>query len=883
MKKHFSKFPISLVIILLLLSHLPFLKGEETSYFDSLFIQASAARYNHQHFVEPAREKIIKLGEKILPFLVSKIKSRQPREYHALKKLFRKIDGKIAGKYLADEIAKMERNTFSGAVEYLGLSRCPYGLKILLPYLKQDSSWIKLAAIKGIGELKDSTALSELIPFVSNTDKRIRWQTAAALGKIATPSAFKILLKMLTDDYQMSSHTAYRALLTKLKTDSTDYTYLLKNENNSPSPLLEKLKLKFKIITQPDSSKYDNFQLSFITENRNPERFKIQTNDQQKKKSKNSTFHEKLIKQHSLLDTSLALQVMDRDDIFFPVKTEKYPFVFPIISQLFQSPLQQIKFNEKLAADFNNFPVIDFTNIRREFSIHDSNFMNSIIKSEEIKSIEDFIIETKKAIATFDSAFIDYSPEEREDILNYFRSRYDILSSQQKHIPPPATPHLKTNIINHELHNLINSRLAERREYKKTDKFYKEDLSNFKPAYFIKAGSRLYYSYLTLIHQIKSGTIKLETADYMTELGRIRIGSDDNDEYEGEYFLIIDPGGDDLYSLNNSEQRFSFLIDFRGDDLYLTPQNFGPAAAFNGISFHYDERGNDTYKCSRFSLGSSLLGFTALLDLSGNDNYISSEFSQASAIFGFAALWDKNGLDNYSSGMKSQGYSETAAIAVLADDQGNDIYTLVSKEVDLLRYGDHYNSMGQGFSIGERDHAGGGISLLLDKEGNDLYLSDIFGQGAAYWLASGTIIDKKGNDTYSSYQYSIGSGVHLAFGTVLDYQGDDSYKAKGVSLGCGHDYASGILLDGEGDDSYLAESLSIGSGNANAFSLFIDFKGDDIYGTRQKSTLGFSDWRRDTGYIGIFIDGEGDDRYGTPHGANKSIWYNGTWGNGIDY
>ncbi|MBI3218940.1 MAG: HEAT repeat domain-containing protein, partial [Bacteroidetes bacterium] len=142
-------------------------------------------------------------------------------------------------------------------------------------------------------------------------------------------------------------------------------------------------------------------------------------------------------------------------------------------------------------------------------------------------------------------------------------------------------------------------------------------------------------------------------------------------------------------------------------------------------------------------------------------------------------------------------------------------------------------------------------------------VSDIFGQGTAYWFGLGALYDEEGDDRYQSYQYSQGSGVHLAHGILWDKKGDDVYISHGVSQGCGHDIAFGALLDENGDDSYMAESLSLGGGNANAVSLFIDEIGDDGYVARHASTtMGFSDFRRNYGMIGVFADGGGKDYYG---------------------
>ncbi|MFA7123556.1 MAG: hypothetical protein WC212_05930, partial [Candidatus Delongbacteria bacterium] len=97
------------VVILILISALS--AQYTTSKYDSLFIQASASFHNHQKYVEPARQKIIDIGEDIIPFLAEKSSSRQPREYHALRDLFSKIDPKLSSRYLMDVIRLEDRES----------------------------------------------------------------------------------------------------------------------------------------------------------------------------------------------------------------------------------------------------------------------------------------------------------------------------------------------------------------------------------------------------------------------------------------------------------------------------------------------------------------------------------------------------------------------------------------------------------------------------------------------------------------------------------------------------------------------------------------------------------------------------------------------------
>jgi hypothetical protein len=135
---------------------------------------------------------------------------------------------------------------------------------------------------------------------------------------------------------------------------------------------------------------------------------------------------------------------------------------------------------------------------------------------------------------------------------------------------------------------------------------------------------------------------------------------------------------------------------------------------------------------------------------------------------------------------------------------------------------------------------------------------------------------------YKAHQYAQGSGVHLAQGLLWDASGNDTYTSHGVSQGCGHDIAVGLLIDEQGNDSYTVESLSLGAGNANAISLFTDLMGDDSYIARNpNNTMGYSDFRRNYGMIGIFADAGGNDIYGN-QSRNNSMQKRSTFGLFLD-
>jgi hypothetical protein len=369
-----------------------------------------------------------------------------------------------------------------------------------------------------------------------------------------------------------------------------------------------------------------------------------------------------------------------------------------------------------------------------------------------------------------------------------------------------------------------------------------------------------------------------------TDYGEIVIGTMGDDHYTGDAVAIIDPGGNDRYDLAPLPiGAHRLIVDYDGDDQYEAADGYALGAARFGWNVLVDYAGDDIYRAGNFSLGAGWFGIGVLLDQAGRDVYISDIFTQGAGAFGIGILYDGAGTDQYISRLFAQGFGFAAGLGVLADAEGNDIYTAGGKYEDILRYRDHYVSLSQGFGYGMRPHFSGGVGLMLDRSGNDVYIADIFGQGCSYWWAFGGMYDGGGNDHYVAYQYAQGSATHLTAGCLLDVSGDDRYESKGVSQGCGHDWAVGLLIDASGNDRYVATDLSQAAGSANGIGALIDYAGNDgYYVVSSANTQGYGNPRRQYGSIGLFLDLGGDDRYDGP-GSNGKVWLGTSkWGVGVD-
>lgn len=359
-----------------------------------------------------------------------------------------------------------------------------------------------------------------------------------------------------------------------------------------------------------------------------------------------------------------------------------------------------------------------------------------------------------------------------------------------------------------------------------------------------------------------------------TPYGIIAIGTTGSDVYEGNHLLILDPGGNDVYAIPGGKtialsHPVRCIIDMSGDDQYRGG-DFTIGSGYFGIGIVEDMSGNDIYSAGDVSLGAGIFGIGYVHDHSGDDTYRSATQTQGAGFFGIGILLDDAGNDSYSVHAHGQAFASTRGVGMLVDIQGNDTYICSGPFKDILRYDNHFESFAQGAALGYRPLASGGFAALMDLDGNDVYVSDIYGQGTGYWFGFGALIDAKGSDMYKAYQYAQGSGVHLAQGLLWDMEGDDNYVSHGVSQGCGHDIATGFLLDEFGNDTYSVESLSLGAGNANAISLFEDLRGNDAYiAMNQTNTMGYSDFRRNYGMIGVFADAGGTDFYSNTSRNNE--------------
>lgn len=364
-----------------------------------------------------------------------------------------------------------------------------------------------------------------------------------------------------------------------------------------------------------------------------------------------------------------------------------------------------------------------------------------------------------------------------------------------------------------------------------------------------------------LLEQLKSlpedGDIKVDgvtgkvVARIETPSGLIIVGGKGNNTYQLDKMpntcSVIDLGGNDTYieGTVGLERPVLVLIDLAGNDTYRGSKPGIQGSAILGVSALIDLEGDDIYQAKDMAQGSALAGVGILYDFAGNDRYVGIRRVQGQALGGLGILIDRKGNDDYHAAMWAQGLGAPLGFGMLDDLAGNDHYYSGGMWVDSYPETPGLEGWGQGVGAGLRQVADGGIGVILDGAGDDVYEFDYLSHGGGYWCGIGFARDFGGNDqrliTRKSYnggprtepnfqRFACGWGCHYSLGFCFDDSGNDIYEGTIMGSGMAWDCSVGVLCDFNGKDRYKATGgLTQGTSNQMGFGILFDYNGDDIY------------------------------------------------------
>lgn len=378
--------------------------------------------------------------------------------------------------------------------------------------------------------------------------------------------------------------------------------------------------------------------------------------------------------------------------------------------------------------------------------------------------------------------------------------------------------------------------------------------------------------------------------------GAIVIGGKESNTYEldkmTDVACVIDLGGNDTYieGVVAMERPVLVVMDLVGNDVYRGTKPGIQGGSLLGVSMLLDLEGDDLYQAGDLAQGSSMGGVGILIDYAGNDRYIGSRRVQGHSIGGIGILIDREGKDDYRAQMWAQGFGGPLGFGLLDDLKGDDHYFCGGSWPDSYDETPGLEGWGQGVGAGLRQVADGGLGIILDGAGDDVYEFDYLSHGGGYWCGMGFARDFGGNDkrliTRKAYnggqrtepkfqRFGCGWGCHYSLGFCIDDGGDDVYEGTIMGSGMGWDCSFGMLADFGGNDRYeAAGGLTQGCGAQASLGILFDYNGDDVYlGYGQgysSSNLTYHDMPGCGGNFSFVIDYGGEDKYGC--GAKNNVF-----------
>ncbi|MBN1394876.1 MAG: hypothetical protein JW959_07625 [Pirellulales bacterium] len=407
-----------------------------------------------------------------------------------------------------------------------------------------------------------------------------------------------------------------------------------------------------------------------------------------------------------------------------------------------------------------------------------------------------------------------------------------------------------------------------------------------------------------LLEKLKSLNISPSTTTRIdTPAGAIIVGGKDQNTYDldnmADVAAVIDLGGNDVYNEGTvgPQRPVLLVIDLEGNDIYSGKNPGIQGGAVLGASMLLDLAGDDQYVAREVAQGSVLAGIGLLVDYAGNDAYAGVRRMQGQALGGIGLLIDRAGNDDYRAALWGQGMGAPLGFALLDDLDGADHYFCGGMWQDSYEETPGLEGWGQGVGAGLRQVANGGIGVILDGGGDDLYEFDYLAHGGGYWCGVGFARDFGGNDrrlvTQKSFQggprtqshfqrFGTGWGCHYAMGFLFDDAGDDVYDGRIMSTGMAWDCSLGALCDFGGNDEYKpVGGLTQGTGAQMGFGILFDYNGDDVYrGGNQgyaPSSISYHDMPACGGNFSFVVDYGGEDAYGC-HARNSSYVQRGDAG-----
>jgi hypothetical protein len=334
-----------------------------------------------------------------------------------------------------------------------------------------------------------------------------------------------------------------------------------------------------------------------------------------------------------------------------------------------------------------------------------------------------------------------------------------------------------------------------------------------------------------------------------TPAGAIIIGGKEANTYDldalGDVALVIDLGGENTYNDGTVSVDRPLLVNVNlgGRNVYRSAKPAVQGGSILGVSMIVNTEGGNRYEAADLAQGSTIGGVGIIVEFGGENTYRGVRRVQAQAVGGVGIIVSRGGGNSYHAGMWGQGLGGPLGFGILDDIGGKDHYYLGGLYVNSYKpETPGYEGFGQGVGGGIRQVADGGIGMLLNGGGHNVYEFDYLSHGGGYWCGLGFARDFGGyskrlicrKNFYGSdrtetlfQRFGCGWGCHYAQGFCFDDKGHSTFEGSIMGSGMGWDCSLGALCVFGGDNHFeAANSLVQGCGAQGSVGILYQY-GDD--------------------------------------------------------
>jgi hypothetical protein len=331
-----------------------------------------------------------------------------------------------------------------------------------------------------------------------------------------------------------------------------------------------------------------------------------------------------------------------------------------------------------------------------------------------------------------------------------------------------------------------------------------------------------------------------------TPAGAIIIGGKESNTYDldslGDVALVIDLGGDNTYydGTVTVERPLLVNINLGGRNNYRSSKPAVQGGSILGVSMIVNSEGGNRYEANDLAQASTIGGVGIIVEFGGDNTYHGVRRVQAQAIGGIGIIIGHGAGNRYHAGMWGQGLGGPLGFGIIDDIEGSDHYYLGGLYTNSYKpETPGYEGFGQGVGAGIRQVADGGVGMLLNGGGHNVYEFDYLAHGGGYWCGLGfardfggyskRLIARKnfyGSDrTENLFQrFGCGWGCHYAQGFCFDDKGHSTFEGSIMGSGMAWDCSLGALCVFGGDNHFdAATSLVQGCGAQGSVGILFQY------------------------------------------------------------